>query len=227
MSPPPYNAAAPAPKKSKKTLWIVLGVVAGIIVISTIGRGIGGGDSEAKDKKPEATTSAPAESTAPEEAPSATPEATPEETEAPPAEAGTVENPMSQPYVAKGLLGGEKYSLTAKIYSSHANAEVEEWNQFNTDAPAGFKYVIVELTMTGIDKDGVNPSLASFDLQLATGEGNTYDAEVFLVMGDGMASMSEGPKLYPGSSFTGFVAYVVPESAESFLLHDNRKYISF
>jgi hypothetical protein len=97
---------------------------------------------------------------------------------------------------------------------------------FNSEAPAGFKYVVAELTMTGIDPDGVEPSLAGFDLSLATPEGNRYDNE-YVTLGEGMSSMSDGPTLYPGSTFTGYTTYVVPESAQSFLLFDNGKYISF
>ncbi|PZU37776.1 MAG: hypothetical protein DI573_11025 [Microbacterium sp.] len=139
---------------------------------------------------------------------------------------GTAQNPLSQPYVAEGWLGGENYSLTGRIMDPNANALVEGWNQFNSDAPAGFKYVVVELTMTGINPDGVEPSLAELDLYLATDEGNRYSSE-FIVLGDGMASMSDGPTLYPGSVFTGYTAYIVPEAAQSFMLYDNGRYISF
>lgn len=139
--------------------------------------------------------------------------------------AGTAANPLPQPYVAEGLLGGEKYSLTARVVNASANEQVKAWNQFNSDAPAGYKYVIVEMTMTGIDPDGVEPSLAMFDLSLATAEGNRYDAE-FIVFGEGMTSMSNGPTLYPGSSFTGFSAFIVPDAAASFLLYDNSNYIA-
>jgi len=147
--------------------------------------------------------------------------------EAPTASAdGTVAHPYPQPYVATGVFGGEKYSLTGRVVDPNANALLEDWNQFNSDAPAGFKYVVVELTMTGIDPDGVEPSLAEFDLFLATEEGNRYSSE-YAIFGDGMPSMSDGPTLYPGNSFTGYTAYIVPETAQAFLLYDNRNYISF
>ncbi|WP_285136282.1 DUF4190 domain-containing protein [Microbacterium sp. lyk4-40-TSB-66] len=151
-----------------------------------------------------------------------------EESSAPaaPAADGSVERPLPQPYVAKGLLGGEKYSLTAQIVNANAGEAVREWNQFNDEAPAGYKYVVIELTMTGIDVDGVEPSLAEYDMSLATGEGNRYDSE-YVFLGDDMPRMSDGPTLYPGNSFTGFLAYIVPESAQSFLLHDNGRYVSF
>ena len=38
---------------------------------------------------------------------------------------------------AEGLLGGEKYSLTARAVNASANEQVKAWNQFNSDAPAG------------------------------------------------------------------------------------------
>lgn len=165
---------------------------------------------------------APAEAAPVEEAPAA--EAAPAEAAAP--AAGTAAAPMAQPYTAKGLFGGDKYSLTARIVDANAGGLVAEWNMFNSEAPAGFKYVVAELTMTGIDPDGVEPSLAGFDLSLATPEGNRYDNE-YVTLGEGMSSMSDGPTLYPGSTFTGYTTYVVPESAQSFLLFDNGKYISF
>ncbi|PPG14547.1 hypothetical protein C5C74_13700 [Rathayibacter sp. AY1E8] len=154
------------------------------------------------------------------------PEPAPEQTEAAaPTADGSAQQPLPQPYVAEGLFGGDKYSLTAKVVDANAGALVTEGNMFNDEAPAGFKYVVVELTMTGIDPDGVEPSLASFDLSLATPEGNRYDNE-YVILGDSMPSMSDGPTLYPGTSFTGYTAYVVPESAQSFLLHDNGNYIA-
>jgi len=173
---------------------------------------------------PEASA-APAEpSAAPaEEAPAA--EAAPAEAAAPAAD-GTAQAPLAQPYTAEGLFGGDKYSLTARIVDANAGGLVAEWNMFNSEAPAGFKYVVAELTMTGIDPDGVEPSLAAFDLSLATPEGNRYDSE-YVTLGEGMSSMTDGPTLYPGSTFTGITTYVVPESAQSFLLFDNGKYISF
>ncbi|QBR74419.1 DUF2510 domain-containing protein [Microbacterium sediminis] len=140
--------------------------------------------------------------------------------------AGTVDDPMPQPYVATGLLGGEKYSLTARIINANANAAVMEWNMFNSEAPAGFKYVVVELTMTGIDPEGVEPSIAEWDMELATIEGNGYHSE-YVVFGEGMPSMSDGPTLYPGSSFTGYTAYIVPEQANEFLMYDNYNHIAF
>lgn len=139
---------------------------------------------------------------------------------------GSAERPYPQPYVAGGLFGGEKYSLTGRLVDANAGGLVNDWNQFNSPAPSGFKYVVVELTMTGIDPDGVEPSLAEWDLSLATAEGNQYSSES-VIFGDGMPQMWEGPTLYPGNSFTGYTAYVVPESAQSFMLHDNGNYISF
>ncbi|WP_208544590.1 DUF4190 domain-containing protein [Rathayibacter sp. VKM Ac-2759] len=167
---------------------------------------------------------APAEEAPAQEAPAEeAPAEEPAEAAAPSAD-GTAQNPLPQPYVAEGLFGGDKYSLSGKVVDANAGALVNGWNQFNSEAPAGFKYVVAELTMTGIDPDGVEPSLAEFDLSLATPEGNRYDRE-YIVLGDGMSSMSDGPTLYPGSVFTGYTAYIVPESAQSFLLYDNGKYI--
>lgn len=164
----------------------------------------------------------PAEEAVAEESAPSRPAAEP----AAPSADGSAERPYPQPYVAVGLFGGEKYSLTGRIVDANAGGLVNDWNQFNSPAPSGFKYVVVELTMTGIDPDGVEPSLAEWDLSLATAEGNQYSSES-VVFGDGMPQMWEGPTLYPGNSFTGYTAYVVPETAQSFMLHDNGNYISF
>lgn len=144
--------------------------------------------------------------------------------DAPAAEAGTAANPMPQPYVAKGPLGGEKYSLTGRVAADAP--DVTQWNMYNDPAPAGFKWVVVELTMTGIDKDGVEPALAIFDLALSTPEGNTYNSESGLVLGDGMPKMRQGPTLYPGSAFTGNMTFLVPDTATGFMLYDNGSYVT-
>lgn len=204
-------------------------ILAGIASISSIAITAGlasavGGSSE--------TPSSAVETSGPVTEPSSTPEPSTESAEAqeeapeePPAETGSASNPLPQPYTATGLFGGEKYSLTAKVINASANGQMNEWNMFNSEAPAGFKYVVAEMTMTGIDPDGVEPSLATFDLYLATSEGNRYDAE-YVIFGEGMPAMSDGPTLYPGNSFTGYSAYIVPESASTFLLYDNSNYVA-
>lgn len=184
--------------------------------------------AETEPEEAAEATPAPAESPAQTQAASPAPVEQPAPVQpapAPAADLGSAANPYPQPYVAKGFFGGEKYSLSGTIVDANANGLVEEWNMFNGDAPAGFKYVVVQLTMTGIDPDGVEPNLAEFDLSLATAEGNKYDRE-FVIFGDGMPAMSDGPTLYPGSSFTGYTAYIVPDSAQSFLLYDNRNYVA-
>jgi hypothetical protein len=193
---------------------------------------LAGAPSSSATAKPVETTPASPETQSTSPAPESTQTVPPSQTPstaakpaAPAADLGKVGNPYPQPYVAKGFLGGEKYSLTGSIVDADASARVAEWNQFNDEAPAGFKYVVVQLTMTGIDEDGVEPSLAAFDLSLATAEGNRYDNE-FVVLGDGMSSMSDGPTLYPGSSFTGFTVYVVPDAAQTFLLYDNGNFVA-
>ena len=222
-------AIAALVRNQSKGLGITSLVLAGIAVlvslVMTMGLGgfLAGVDTESSGTQVE--TEAPIESEAPASSDDDAHVDEPEEEAPPVADAGEVTNPLPQPYIAKGLLGGEKYSLVARVFDASANATVQGWNMFNSEAPAGYKYVIVELSMTGIDPDGVDPSLAAWDLYLATAEGNRYDAE-FIVFGDGMPSMADGPTLYPDNSFTGYTAYIVPETAESFLLYDNRKYIS-
>lgn len=218
-------------KKQPKGMAVVGLVLGGIALLTgLVGASNGADNSDAAPKAVSQVESAEpsVQPSAPAAADDADADAASEADSAPsaaPVEAGTVEKPSPQPYVAKGLLGGEKYSLTARVVDANANALVQQYNMFNGEAPAGFKYVVAELTMTGIDPDGVEPSLASFDLSLATPEGNRYDDE-HIIFEDGMPSMSDGPTLYPGNSFTGYTAYIVPEGAQSFLLYDNGKYIA-
>lgn len=61
---------------------------------------------------------------------------------------------------------------------------------------------------------------------MATDVGNRYSSE-FIVLGNGMASMSEAPTVYPGSSFTGYTAYRVPETAHSCYTYDNGNDVSY
>lgn len=172
------------------------------------------------DNSPTSNSSTPPSTTPPEPEESAVPQ------QGANAELGSVANPYPQPYTAMGLFGGEKYALTARMVEANANSLVSGWNPYNTEAPSGYKWVVVELTMTGLDPDGIDPALAEFDLFLATDEGNRYSSE-FIVLGDGMASMSEAPTVYPGSSFTGYTAYRVPETAQTFYIYDNGNYVSF
>lgn len=230
--PAPLAGERKGKKKGKKSKAVLGAVVGAIVLIGAVNAISAGGSDDAdvssadsaeqvatEEQAAETVAEQPATEEAPaEDAPAAEVEAAPDQ--------GDVANPFPQPYTAKGLLGGEKYSLTGRVADANANAAVAGYNMYNEEAPAGFKYVIVELTMTGIDPEGVEPSLASFDLSLATPEGNRYDTE-FIVYAEGMADMSDGPTLYPGSSFTGYTAYIVPEGVESFLLYDNGNYISF
>ncbi|MDR7110887.1 putative membrane protein YphA (DoxX/SURF4 family) [Microbacterium trichothecenolyticum] len=221
-------------KKQSKAFAVtgtVLGgvaLIAGLIATIAFSAAIGTTSSAAASRQvenaaPAAPTAEP--STEPEVPAAEEPAAEEPAAPAAPAADGSVSHPFPQPYVAKGVFGGEKYSLTGRVVDANANALVEGWNQFNDDAPAGFKYVVVELTMTGIDPDGVEPSLAEWDLFLTTGEGNRYSNE-YIVLDDGMPSMSDGPTLYPGNAFTGCAAYIVPDTAQAFMLYDNGNYIS-
>jgi hypothetical protein len=207
---------------------LVLGgiaLLAGLFVTISFSTFMGSSSSDASSEAIPLASATPIPGDAEAETEETDSEAAEPEAPAPSAD-GTVEHPYPQPYVATGVFGGEKYSLTGRVVDPNASAVLEDWNQFNSDAPTGFKYVVVELTMTGIDPDGVEPSLAEFDLFLATEEGNRYSSE-YVIFGDGMPSMSDGPTLYPGNSFTGYTAYIVPETSQSFLLYDNGNYISF
>jgi hypothetical protein len=229
VAPAPSTPAATPPEKPKrkwflrKRVLIPVGLLALIIIISNLNGPPKTDDAASVEaaavaaKEPVAAEEEPASA---EEEPAAEPVA--EAATAP--EAGTATNPLPQPYVAQGLFGGDKYTLAGRV--SADGPDVTQWNMFNDPAPAGFKWVVVELTMTGIDKDGVEPSLASFDLSLSTPEGNQYNEDSGLVLGDGMSKMYEGPTLYPGSAFTGHMTFLVPEASAGFMLYDNGNYIA-
>ncbi len=217
-------------KKGTAIAAIILSTIAWVIAVIVAAATFFSGVSTAVDEAESGSEIAT------EEAPVAAEEETPVEEEAPveeevvaeepAADLGEPSNPYPQPYTAEGFFGGENYTLSGRIVDANANALVAGYNMFNTEAPAGYKYVVAELTMTGINPDGVEPSLAQFDLSLATAEGNRYDSE-YIIFGEGMTAMSDGPTLYPGSAFTGYTAYIVPEQASSFLLYDNGNYITF
>lgn len=214
--------------------YAITGLVLGSLAIAAglISTGLMFGTT-ARDAAPSLRDQPSASQDAPTPSPSDAPDSDGEPAPPSPAEEdpvatadGSPANPFPQPYRAEGIFGGEKYILTGKVTNGDASAQVSEWNMFNDEPPAGFKYVVAEITMEGLDPDGVEPSLAAFDLYLATSEGNRYKPE-FILFGNGMHSLDTGPTLYPGSKFTGYVAYVVPNEASAFLLYDNGNYVSF
>jgi hypothetical protein len=217
----------PAKNKGAKVPLIILGSVAGaILFISVIGAAVSG----ASDRdRPSADEPVATQTTAPEPSPTADEEPAPQAVEeappAPPAADGSVASPYPAPYTVTGLLGGEKYAFTGKVINADANAAVKEWNMFNDDAPAGFKYVIAEVTMSGLDADGTEPTYDQYDVQLATGEGNGYDTEL-IVFPEGSSSFWDGPTLYPGQSFTGLMAFIVPADATTFLFKVDGEFIA-
>lgn len=136
---------------------------------------------------------------------------------------------MASPYPAPHILanwgGVEQYVISAKVVNADANAAVMEWNMFNDEAPAGYKYVIVEVTSTGKNPEGVAPRYEQSDMELATAEGNGYDDE-WIVFADGTQTFRDGPTLYPEQSFTGLMAFIVPADAASFLFKVDGQYIA-
>lgn len=225
----PYGQAARAQKnKGARVPLIILGsVVGGFFLLTFIGVAIAGagsdGDRSVADRPTVVSTPTPtptAEAEEEEPAPQAVEEAPP----APPAPDGSVGNPFPAPYTATGFWGGDKYTFSARVTNADANAAVKEWNMFNDDAPAGYKYVIAEATMTGVDPGGVEPMFEQYDIELATAEGNGYDPEI-IVFPEGTSSFWDGPTLYPGQSFTGLMAFIVPADATSFLFKVNGDYV--
>lgn len=207
------NAAQPpAKKKAKKGLWITLGIVGAIIVlIIAVSAGSGG----SSDDEPQGIPAAEAPVTVEEEP--AAEQAPVEEAPAAPEADGSVETPYAQPYIGKTLFGTEKYSLTAAVTNGDAWGEIHEHNMFNTEPPAGYKYVIADLAFTGIDADGTEPSTEVWVTEIANAAGQSYEAE-WITWADGTSDVMDAPTLYPGQAFTGRMAFIVPADFQAGLL---------
>ncbi|CAN7295015.1 DUF2510 domain-containing protein [Microbacterium foliorum] len=227
VAPTPVAEAQPPKNKGAKIPLIILGsVVGGILFLSFIGAVVSGGSDRDRPTadEPVAAQTTPEPTPTPDEA-EAAPQAVEEAPPAPPTADGSVANPFPAPYTVTGFFGAEKYTFTGRVTNADATAAVKEWNMFNDDAPAGYKYVIAEVTMTGLDSDGTEPRYDQYDVQLATSEGNGYDNEI-IVFPEGSSSFWDGPTLYPGQSFTGLMAFIVPADATAFLFKVDGDYVA-
>ncbi|MCT1394673.1 DUF2510 domain-containing protein [Microbacterium sp. p3-SID338] len=226
----PDAHSQPTKNKGAKVPLIISGSVVGAFILVIV-LGVAALSGTSGNNRPNADRPTAVQTPTPSPTPEATaveepaPQAVEEAPPAPPAPDGSVTNPFPAPYTVSGLFGGERYAFSGKVVNADANASVKEWNMFNDDAPAGYKYVIAEVTMTGLDPDGTEPTYDQYDVQLATAEGNGYDNEI-IVFPEGTSSYWDGPTLYPGQSFTGLMAFIVPADATAFLFKVNGDYVA-
>lgn len=143
----------------------------------------------------------------------------PSEEPAPPT---PVQGTLANPYPAGSTLtmsdagNNELYTISAVMTNGDAAAAVIEANQFNDLPPAGMKYVLVDITFTGIDAvKPVSPSSESYSFKLADEQGVLYNQATVVVPGVEMYTAGD---LYAGQSFTGQAAFIVPADQRALFL---------
>ncbi|CAL4860449.1 DUF2510 domain-containing protein [Microbacterium sp. MM2322] len=166
------------------------------------------GDDGDAGPRPEASPSAPAiEPYAPETGP------------------GSISDPLPLPYVS-GTSTYEEYSADVRIVDEDATDEVLAWNEYNDVGTDGRRFVLVEMTVTGLDPNGVSATFPTYDLSLATPDGAVYQSS-FVVADDDTTLLRDAGTIAEGDTVTGLVAYLVPEDATDLLLTDYENYYSF
>lgn len=138
---------------------------------------------------------------------------------------GSLDDPLPLPYVS-GTAAGDDYSVDARLVSDDATDEVVGWDTYNGVGITGSRFVLVEMTVTGLDPDGTEAAYASYDLSLATQDGTLYPS-AFVVHPDDRAMLSDAGTIAEGETVTGLVAYLVPEDATDLLLSDYADYYEF
>jgi len=139
---------------------------------------------------------------------------------------GTRENPHPAGYVVSVLDMGdnELYTMTARLVEADATASIAAANQFNELAPAGFKYILVEYTVTGANATTpVMPGVEAYDWQIMTENGAIADQAWVVAPG---ATISGAPDLYEGQTYVGQATYVVPAEAAVFTFTTLGLYVS-
>lgn len=139
---------------------------------------------------------------------------------------GTRENPHPAGYVVTVSDTGNNplYTVTARLVEADATATIAAANQFNDLAPAGFKYALVEYTITGSNATTpVMPGVESFNWQIMTENGSISDQEFVVAPG---ASITGAPDLYEGQTYVGQAVYIVPAEAATFTFTTLGLYVS-
>ncbi|MEV5041937.1 DUF2510 domain-containing protein [Microbacterium sp. LMI1x-1-1.1] len=138
---------------------------------------------------------------------------------------GSIGDPLPLPYVSESSIG-EEYSADIRIVNDDATNEVLSWNSYNGAAIDGQRYVLVEMTVTGLDPYGVSATFPTYDLALATPDGAVYP-NAFVVGDEDTTLLRDAGMIDEGEKVTGLVAYLVPEDATDLLLTDYANYYAF
>lgn len=138
---------------------------------------------------------------------------------------GSIDEPLSLPYVRETASGTE-YTAEVRIVDEDATEEVLSWSSLNGGGTDGYRYVLVEMTVTSTDSLGLPASFPTYDLSLATVDGGVYPY-AFVVPNDDTTLLRDAGTIAEGESATGIVAYLVPEDATEFLLTDLASYYAF
>jgi len=138
---------------------------------------------------------------------------------------GSIGEPLSLPYVRETGSGTE-YTAEVRIVDEDATDEVSSWNSLNTAATDGYRYVLVEMSVTSMAPDGVPAAFPTYDLSLATDDGGVYPYS-FVVAGDDTTLLRDAGTIAEGDTASGLVAYLVPDDATDFLLTDLSGYYAF
>ncbi|MFZ4892973.1 DUF4190 domain-containing protein [Plantibacter sp. Mn2098] len=115
---------------------------------------------------------------------------------------GTRENPVA----IGSSISSDDWTVVINSFTTDGNAVVAEANSFNTPAPAGSHYEIVNYTVTYTGKDSAVTALVSVDAVTSAGNViNSFDSIVSL--GDSFGF----DELFTGASATGSAAFLVPD----------------
>ena len=139
--------------------------------------------------------------------------------------AGSFAEPLPQPHLV--MWGdGAGYSITARLVDEDTDAIVLGWSHYNEAAPEGYRWVILETTVTGLSAYGSKPSDVDYALSIASSEDEFHYSE-WITLPDDIPYLDDPRTLDPSERFTGVSAYLVPADATELRLSDGESFIEF
>jgi hypothetical protein len=137
---------------------------------------------------------------------------------------GSFDDPLTQPRTVQ-YAGENAYTVSARL-ADDVDATVLGWSEFNEPAPEGYRWVLMEATITGRSDEGTKPAYADYDLMIASGPNEFHYSESFTLPED-IPYLDDQRTLGPGETFTGVSAYLVPADATELRLADGQAFIKF
>lgn len=137
---------------------------------------------------------------------------------------GSFDEPLTQPRTVQ-YAGENAYTVSARL-ADDVDATVLGWSEFNEPAPDGYRWVLMEATITGRSDEGTKPSYADYDLMIASAPDVFHYSESF-TLPDDIPYLDDQRTLGPGESFAGVSAYLVPADATELRLADGEAFIAF